>query len=137
MAIYTNVKSVMSIIDTTITNVNIIPNGRGVRKIRCETVKKFQRGFTFLDTASINIKSESENADVSNIDSNIKDVRKKCFINSKKSNIRYRNRIIGAQNQQRHSSVYEQFSFKDRIACLILVTTLKIKESIIYFAITL
>lgn len=41
MAIYTNVKSVMSITDTTTTNVNIIPNGEGVRNIRCETVEKF------------------------------------------------------------------------------------------------
>jgi hypothetical protein len=41
MVIYTNVKSVMSITDTTITNVNIIPNGADVRNVNCETVKKF------------------------------------------------------------------------------------------------
>jgi hypothetical protein len=36
-----SVEFVMSITDTTITNVNIIPNGAGVRNIKCEPVKKF------------------------------------------------------------------------------------------------
>ena len=39
MVIYTNVKSVMIIIDTTITNVNILRNGVGVINIKFETVK--------------------------------------------------------------------------------------------------
>jgi hypothetical protein len=41
MVIYTNVKSVMSITNTKITTVIIIPNGADVRNINCETVKKF------------------------------------------------------------------------------------------------
>ena len=64
--------------------------------------------YTFLDTASSDIKIESKNEDVSNVDSNVeKDVLKKRNINSKKSKIRYKNRITGGQNQQGHSSVYE------------------------------
>ena len=61
-----------------------------------------------LDTASSDIKIESKNEDVSNVDSNAeKDVLKKRNINSKKLKIRYKNRIMGGQNQQGHSSVYE------------------------------
>ena len=64
--------------------------------------------YTFLDTGSSDIKIESKNEDVSNVDSNVeKDVLKKRTINSKKSKIRYKNRIMGGQNQQGHSSVYE------------------------------
>jgi hypothetical protein len=39
MVIYTNVKSVMSITDTKITNVIIIPNGAGVRNISVKPYK--------------------------------------------------------------------------------------------------
>ena len=36
-----------------------------------------------------------------------KDIIKSRSIDSKKSKIRYKNRIVGGQNQQGHSSVYE------------------------------
>jgi hypothetical protein len=42
MVIYTNVKSVMTIIDTTITNVNILRDGVGVINIKFETVKNYR-----------------------------------------------------------------------------------------------
>ena len=49
-----------------------------------------------LDAASSDIKIESKNEDVSNVDSNAeKDVLKKRNINSKKLKIRYKNRIMG------------------------------------------
>jgi hypothetical protein len=52
-------------------------------------------------------KPESK-SDASNIDSNVeKDVLKKRSIDSKKTKIRYKNRISGGQNKQGHSSVYE------------------------------
>jgi hypothetical protein len=44
MVIYTNVKSVMTIIDTTITNVNILRDGVGVINIKFETVKNYREG---------------------------------------------------------------------------------------------
>ena len=63
--------------------------------------------YTFLETTSMDTKPEPK-SDASNIDSNMeKDVLKKRTIDSKKSKIRYKNRITGGQNQQGHSSVYE------------------------------
>ena len=63
--------------------------------------------YTFLETPSMDTKAEPK-SDASNIDSNVeKDVLKKRTIDSKKSKIRYKNRITGGQNQQGHSSVYE------------------------------
>ena len=50
MVIYTNVKSVMSIIDTTSTNVNIIPSGASARNIKFEIIK--ERFGTVLDISS-------------------------------------------------------------------------------------
>ena len=63
--------------------------------------------YTFLETTSMDSKAEPK-SDASNIDSNVeRDVLKKRTIDSKKSKIRYKNRITGGQNQQGHSSVYE------------------------------
>ena len=63
--------------------------------------------YTFLETVSMDTKPESK-SDTSNIDSNVeKEVLKKRSIDSKKSKIRYNNRICGGQNKQGHSSVYE------------------------------
>ena len=63
--------------------------------------------YTFLETTPMDTKAEPK-SDASNIDSNAeKDVLKKRTIDSKKSKIRYKNRITGGQNQQGHSSVYE------------------------------
>ena len=64
--------------------------------------------YTFLDTDSVNVKRESEDDNVNKSSSNIeKDIIKTRSIDSKKSKVRRKNRIIGGQNQQGHSSVYE------------------------------
>ena len=61
--------------------------------------------YTFLETTSMDSKAEPK-SDASNIDSNVeRDVLKKRTVDSKKSKIRYKNRITGGQNQQGHSSV--------------------------------
>ena len=64
--------------------------------------------YTFVDTGLVDINQESNEDTVSkNNPSMDKDIIKTRSIDSKKSKIRYKNRIVGGQNQQGHSSVYE------------------------------
>ena len=66
--------------------------------------------YTFVDTGLIERNQEPEdNIDKKNSSAE-KDIIKTRSIDSKKSKIRYKNRIAGGQNQQGHSSVYEWFS---------------------------
>lgn len=64
--------------------------------------------YTFLDQSSINIDSEW-NIDTANrtTASTEKEIFKARSMGLKKSKIRHKNRIIGGQNKQGHSSVYE------------------------------
>ena len=78
------------------------------KKNEIKIVREGEINYTFLDTDSVNIKQESEDDNVNKLSSNIeKDIIKTRSIDSKKSKVRRKNRIIGGQNQQGHSSVYE------------------------------
>ncbi|MGB8152688.1 MAG: hypothetical protein WCF97_02100 [Nitrososphaeraceae archaeon] len=78
------------------------------KKNEIKIVREGEINYTFLDTDSVNVKRESEDDNVDKSSSNIeKDIIKTRSIDSKKSKVRRKNRIIGGQNQQGHSSVYE------------------------------
>lgn len=78
------------------------------KKNEIKIVREGEINYTFLDTDSVNVKRESEDDNVNKSRSNIeKDIIKTRSIDSKKSKVRRKNRIIGGQNQQGHSSVYE------------------------------
>lgn len=63
--------------------------------------------YTFINTGLSDIKRSDDN-DPDKRDSNIeKDLIKTRSIDSKKTKIRHKNRIVGGQNKQGHSSVYE------------------------------
>jgi hypothetical protein len=71
-------------------------------------VRESNANYTFLDTGLIEITSETGNDTSNKSDSTIdKDIIKIRSIDSKKSTLRYKGRLIGGQNQQGHSSVYE------------------------------
>ncbi|MGA8404692.1 MAG: hypothetical protein WB664_07730 [Nitrososphaeraceae archaeon] len=76
------------------------------KKKEIKIVRETEVNYTFLDTGLIDIERESEDVDKTN-SSIEKDIIKSRSIDSKKSKIRYKNRIVGGQNQQGHSSVYE------------------------------
>ena len=76
------------------------------KKKEIKIVRETEVNYTFLDTGLIDIELESEDVDKTN-SSIEKDIIKSRSIDSKKSKIRYKNRIVGGQNQQGHSSVYE------------------------------
>ena len=76
------------------------------KKKEIKIVRETEVNYTFLDTGLIDIERESEEDDKTN-SSIEKDIIKSRSIDSKKSKIRYKNRIVGGQNQQGHSSVYE------------------------------
>ena len=76
------------------------------KKKEIKIVRETEVNYTFLDTGLIDIERESEDVDKTN-SSIEKDIIKSRSIDSKKSKVRYKNRIVGGQNQQGHSSVYE------------------------------
>ena len=76
------------------------------KKKEIKIVRETEVNYTFLDTGLIDI--ERESGDVDKTNSSIeKDIIKSRSIDSKKSKVRYKNRIVCGQNQQGHSSVYE------------------------------
>ena len=76
------------------------------KKKEIKIVRETEVNYTFLDTGFIDI--ERDSGDVDKTNSSIEnDIIKSRSIDSKKSKIRYKNRIVGGQNQQGHSSVYE------------------------------
>ena len=78
------------------------------KKNEIKIVREGEINYTFLDTDSVNVKRESEDDNVNKSRPNIeKDIIKTRSIDSKKSKVLRKNRIIGGQNQQGHSSVYE------------------------------
>jgi len=78
------------------------------KKKEIKIVRESDTNYTFLDTGFIYIKQDLEDDSTNKTISNIeKDVLKTRSIDTKKSKIRYKNRIVGGQNQQGHSSVYE------------------------------
>ena len=78
------------------------------KKNEIKIVREGEINYTFLDTDSVNVKRESEDDNVNKSRSNNEnDIIKTLSIDSKKSKVRRKNRIIGGQNQQGHSSVYE------------------------------
>ena len=76
------------------------------KKKEIKIIPESEVNYTFVDTGLIEIKRESGDVDKNN-SSIEKDIIKSRSIDSKKSKIRYKNRIVGGQNQQGHSSVYE------------------------------
>lgn len=64
--------------------------------------------YTFLDTAPLNLEHELEDDISTKIVSNTeKDLHKTRSIDLKKSKIRHKSIMVGGQNRQSHSSVYE------------------------------
>lgn len=76
------------------------------KKKEIKIVSESEVNYTFQDIGLSYIKQESEEVDKSNSIKE-KDIIKTRSIDSKKAKIRYKNRIVGGQNQQGHSSVYE------------------------------
>ena len=78
------------------------------KKKEIKLVRESNANYTFLDTGLIEVKPETGNDTSNKTDSTIdKDLVKMRSIDSKKSMFRYKGRLIGGQNQQGHSSVYE------------------------------
>jgi len=77
------------------------------KKKEIKIIRESEVNYTFIDTALIEKNQEAE-ANVDKKNSNAeKDIIKTRSIDSKKSKVRYKNRIVGGQNQQGHSSVYD------------------------------
>ena len=77
-------------------------------KKKIKLIRESNSNYTFLDTELIEIKPETDRDTANKTNSTIdKDVVKMRSIDSKKSTLRYKGRLIGGQNQQGHSSVYE------------------------------
>jgi hypothetical protein len=61
-----------------------------------------------IDAGLIAINPKTENDTTNKTDPTIdKDIAKLCFIDSKKSKLRQKSRLLGGQNKQGRSSVYE------------------------------
>lgn len=79
----------------------------GKKRKEIKIVKEIDTNYTFVDTTPLNLKHELE-ADSTETSSNIeKDLHKTRSIDLKKSKIRHKSRMVGGQNRQSHSSVYE------------------------------
>jgi hypothetical protein len=77
-------------------------------KKKIKIIHESDVNYTFLDAGIIDIKQESVDKDNGNPKSKIdKRLIKTRSFDSKKSKIRYNNRISGGHVQQSHSSVYE------------------------------
>ncbi len=77
-------------------------------KKEIKLIRESNTNYTFLDTGLIEIKPETDHDTANKTDSTIDmDIVKMRSIDSKKSVLRYKGRLIGGQNQQGHSSVYE------------------------------
>jgi hypothetical protein len=80
------------------------------KKKEIKIVPESDTNYTFLNAGFMNTYRNSDSVDditnktMSNIE---KDALKARSVDSKKSKIRYKNRIAGGQIQQSHSSVYE------------------------------
>jgi hypothetical protein len=80
------------------------------KKKEIKIVRESDTNYTFLNAGFMNTYRNSDSVDditnktMSNIE---KDALKAGSVDSKKSKIRYKNRIAGGQIQQSHSSVYE------------------------------
>ena len=78
------------------------------KKKEIKLIRESNTNYTFLDTGLIEIKPETDHDTANNTDSTIDmDIVKMRSIDSKKSALRYKGRLIGGHNQQGHSSVYE------------------------------
>ena len=72
------------------------------KKNEIKIVREGEINYTFLDTDSVNVKRESEDDNVNKSRSNIeKDIIKTRSIDSKKSKVRRKNRIIGGHKSTR------------------------------------
>ena len=76
------------------------------KKKEIKIVREGTVNYTFVDTRLTDIKQDPEDGDKTN-SSIEKNIIKTRTIDSKKSKIRYKDRIAGGQNKQGHSSVYE------------------------------
>ena len=78
------------------------------KKKEIKIVQENDSNYTFLEMALTDITRNSEDdSKIKTITKIEKDVLKTRSIDSKKSKIRFKNRIAGGHNQQGHSSVYE------------------------------
>ena len=78
------------------------------KKKEVKIVRESDTNYTFLDTGLMEVNRDSVDDNTNKTVSIIeRDVLKTRSIDSKKSKIRYKNRIAGGQIQQSHSSVYE------------------------------
>lgn len=76
-------------------------------KKEIKIVRESATNYTFLDPGLIDIGKESVDTEIKISSNTEKEVLKTRSIDLKKSKIRHKNRIVGGQNKQGHSSVYE------------------------------
>lgn len=77
------------------------------KKKEIKIVREADHIYTFLYSSSMNNNKNMENDNTITISKTKELVFKIRSLDSKKSKILHRNRIIGGQNEQGHSSVYE------------------------------
>jgi uncharacterized protein YmfQ (DUF2313 family) len=78
------------------------------KKNEIKIVKETDANYTFVDTTPFDLNHESEpNTSSKMVSNSEKDLLKARQIDSRKSKIRNKNRMVGGQNRQSHSSVYE------------------------------
>jgi hypothetical protein len=77
-------------------------------KKEIKIVHESAANYTFLNPGSMDIRKEGNTDTANKTTSNTeKDILKARSIDLRKSKIRHKNRIVGGQNKQGHSSVYE------------------------------
>lgn len=80
----------------------------GKKKNEIKIVMKTDTNYTFIDRTPLDLKHELESNTSAKTKSNSeKDLFKTRQIDSRKSKIRNKSRMVGGQNRQSHSSVYE------------------------------
>jgi hypothetical protein len=78
------------------------------KKKEIKIVHESNLNYTFLDAGLIEINPNTGNDTTDKTDSTIdKDIVKIRFIDAEKLKLRHRGRLLGGQNKQGHSSVYE------------------------------
>lgn len=78
------------------------------KKMETKIVREPDHNYTFLDSSSMdNKKNMEDDNNTITISKTKEQVFKIRSLDSKKSKIQHGNRIVGGQNKQGHSSVYE------------------------------
>ena len=71
-------------------------------------MKETDVNYTFIDRASYSVRNELEsNIQSKTMSNSEKELIKMRSMDSKKSKVRHKSRVVGGHNRQSHSSVYE------------------------------